>query len=354
MITLEEIARETGNDIDRQVIDEFRKSSWLLDNLMWHPAAAQTGGGSWDYRYNRQTTQAQAGFRAIGSDYTPSETVSKMHTVSCAILGGRFEVDRAVAGLANGEVVAREMAQKVKGARALFADTVINGDTANNALAFDGLNVALAGTTTEINAGDATATPSLVSDFTGITSQQRGFEVMAQLDLLLSHIDDPAGLVILGNRSSIYAIQQAARVTALLDSSLDGFGRRVQTYNGIPLVDLGYAMGSFDPVVPIDANGLTSIYAVRLDEEGLHGVAPAGYPLVTSYLPLFNNGDTQPVKSGSVEMIATIALKSTRAAAVLRNVKVNAAYAGAAADAGTAPDAGVTGQTAADVAAPIA
>ena len=47
--------------------------------------------------------------------------------------------------------VSLQMAQKVKAACALFNDTVINGDTDTDENAFDGLEKALKGSSTEYN-----------------------------------------------------------------------------------------------------------------------------------------------------------------------------------------------------------
>ena len=46
-----------------------------------------------------------------------------------------------------------QVQQKVKAARALFHDTIINGDSAVDANSFDGLNKAITGSSTEFNTG---------------------------------------------------------------------------------------------------------------------------------------------------------------------------------------------------------
>ena len=51
-----------------------------------------------------------------------------------------------------------------------------------------------------------------------------------------------------------------------------------------------------------------------------HAVSMAGVAPVQSWLPDFKTSGA--VKSGEVEMVAAVALKATKAAAVLRNIKV--------------------------------
>ena len=67
--------------------------------------------------------------------------------------------------------------------------------------------------------------------------------------------------------------------------------------------------------------GLTDIYAVTMDvANGFHGVSLTGNNLINTYLPDLKAPGA--IKTGEVEMTAAVALKNTRAAGVLRNIKV--------------------------------
>ena len=105
----------------------------------------------------------------------------------------------------------------------------------------------------------------------------------------------------------------------MYQARLNEFGQNVESYNGIPLVDFGDRSGSANPVVPI-ANGVTSLYAARIGLNGFHGVSLAGRPVIKQWLPNFD--DAGAVKKGEVEMVAAVALKATKAAGVLRGIKV--------------------------------
>ncbi|MDY6084631.1 MAG: PBSX family phage terminase large subunit [Dialister sp.] len=63
-----------------------------------------------------------------------------------------------------------------------------------------------------------------------------------------------------------------------------------------------------------------AIDAVRFGLDGFHAVSMAGVPPVQIWLPDFNTAGA--VKPGEVEMVAAVALKATKAAAVLRDIKV--------------------------------
>lgn len=102
------------------------------------------------------------------------------------------------------------------------------------------------------------------------------------------------------------------------------FGQQVESYGDIPLVDFGAKSGSNDPIVPIGAatgtKGETSLYAARIALDGFHAISPSGALPVKQWLPKFDEAGA--VKKGEVEMIAAAALKATKAAGIMRKIKV--------------------------------
>ncbi|MFE7634465.1 major capsid protein [Kitasatospora sp. NPDC057518] len=333
-ITLADARINAQDDVDTMVIDEFRKSSWLLDNLTFDDAVSPAGGGATlTYGYTRLVVERPAQFRALGTEYPKAQAKRARFTVDLAPLGGAFEVDRVLAniGAAASNEVTFQMGQTIKAARAYFADQVINGKrvtTPGAEQGFDGLDKALAGSTTEMGAGaslDWTG-PTLGSD-TG-----KANDALDVLDEFLSLLDGtPSAL--LGNRKTITRIRSLARRAGYYDRSPNAFGQTVETYNGIALVDLGDKAGSTSPVIPVESRdvdgagpggqitGLSDLYALRLGLDGFHGVSTAGGQIVRQWLPDFSTSGA--VKTGEVELgPVAVALKATRAAAVLRNLKV--------------------------------
>ena len=101
------------------------------------------------------------------------------------------------------------------------------------------------------------------------------------------------------------------------------FGQQIESYGDIPLVDFGAKSGSNDPIVPILTSGdtgCTSLYAARIGLDGFHAVSPSGALPVKQWLPKFDEAGA--VKKGEVEMIAAAALKATKAAGIMRKIKV--------------------------------
>jgi len=246
-VSLTEAARNATDDLDVMVIDEFRKSSWLLDNLVFDDVVNPAGGGATlTYTYRRLVTQPTAAYRAFNTEYTPSEVTTARYSVDLAILGGSFEIDRVLAkiGPAASGQVALQMSQKIKAARTFFQDQVINGDSAVDADGFDGLDVALTGSSTEWRS-------TTVSDWTDWTDPADARAGIDDLDEFLSLLDgEPSAL--LGNKKTIARVRSMARAAGYYTRSENAFGQSIERYGNIVLVDLGDKAGSNSPIIPIE------------------------------------------------------------------------------------------------------
>jgi hypothetical protein len=318
-ITLAEAQKNVQDALQMGVIDEFRKSSFLLDNLTFDDAVSPTGGGATlTYGYTRLITQPTAAFRAVNSEYTPQTVTKQRYTTDLKVFGGSFEVDRIIAnmgGIIN--EVTLQIQQKTKAAQALFNDTVINGDSAVDANAFDGLEKALTGSSTEL-------IPSAAIDLSSAAAVDTNYKVfLDELDEFLMGLDGRPSFIA-GNLKLIAKLRACARRSGAYTTTKNDFGGQVEAYDTIPFLDLGAKPGTNDPVSPIltggDA-GLTSLYAVRLGLDGFHGVSMAGQSPVNTWLPDFTTAGA--VKKGEVEMVAAVALKATKAAGVMRKIKVS-------------------------------
>ncbi|WP_371053661.1 major capsid protein [Rhodococcus gordoniae] len=331
MISLAESKNNAQEDYDPAVIDEFRKESAILDALVFDDAVSPTGGGTLDYGYRRLVTQPTAAFRAYNSEYTPQNVTTEKKSVTLAVLGGSFEVDRVLAkiGPAASSNVALNIAQKVKAASTKFQDEVINGDVATDANGFDGLDKALTGSTTEMNAGK-------VTDWTDFDTNSRAeYKALDLIDEWLALLDGSPSIVF-GNARALARVRAAVRRAGMytkdpVEGLIGPGGRPInrETYGGIILADTGKKAGTNDDIIPIESRtvggtattGLTDLYAVRIGLDGFHGVSTVGGQLVQTWLPDFSTAGA--VKKGEVELGPVgVALKQTRAAAVLRNIKV--------------------------------
>jgi hypothetical protein len=331
--SLAEAKLNAQDAVDVQVIDEFQKSSDILDRMTFENTVSPTGGDTLTYGYRRLISQRDAAFRAINTEYVPAEVTSQRYTVDLVPLGGSFQVDRVISrvGPAASSAVTLNMTQLIKAARAKFQDAVINGDTSVDANGFNGLSKILTGTSTEyLPLANGVATGYV--DWTAINDKASALAAQVHIDNWLAAMDDMPD-VIYGNRKTLSLFKKIAAWADQLDKTTDSFGRPVTAYNGIPLVDLKSKAGSNTDVIALltrDADGggaggnitnLGDLYAVRYGLDGFHGASVGGgAPLVFTALPNYSTAGA--VKTGEVELgpVAPV-LKATKAAAVFRNIK---------------------------------
>lgn len=324
-ITLAEAKATMVDKVDQAVVDEFRRESFLLDKLTFDDAAAPvTGGSTLTYSYTRLKTPSTASTRTVNTEYTADEAIKEKCSVDLKILGGSFNVDRVIQNT-SGQVneIQFQLKQKIKATKNLFHYLTINGDSAYDSAAFDGLDAILTGASTEYKDAiglDVSSTELLDANY------KRFIDVFNEF--LKGFGEKPDA--IFGNYKSISRIQSIAYRAGHFSRSEDSFGRPVATYDGIPLVDLGnYFNGTVTaPVVNTysatvkdeEETGLSDIYVVKFGLDGLHGVSPAGGKILSTYLPDMNAPGA--VKTGEVEFVAGLALKNSLMAGVMRGIKI--------------------------------
>jgi hypothetical protein len=127
---------------------------------------------------------------------------------------------------------------------------------------------------------------------------------------------------IIGVNSDMFAVfQSIADFATQFTVTKTELGTEIVKYGTATIMDMGDKPGTSNPIIETDENtGTTDIYIARIGLDGVHGVTPEGQKEPKIYLP--NLKEPGAVKKGEVEMVAAMALKATRAAAVLRNIKV--------------------------------
>ena len=313
-ITLMEAKVGMADKVDQQVVDMFRRSSLLLDNMVFDNAISPgTGGSTLTYGYIQLKSPATAAVRTVGGEYTPGEAKKEKKTTNAVIMGGAFQVDRVLQNTSGAaDELAFQAEQKIKATANFFHDLVINGDTeAGN---FDGLKKLLSGTANEV-----TSTVSLATS-AELDTNYNAF--LDEMDAFISTLDGTPSLLLM-NRAMLVKLRAIARRAGYYERSQDDFGRTVETYAGIPLMDMGqYFDGAESRDVVETKDGKTAIYAVCMGLDGFHGISPLGDGVIVSYMPDM----TAPgaVKTGEVELVAGVALKNTLKAAVLKDIAIGA------------------------------
>lgn len=323
-ITLAEAKVGMADKVDQQIVDMFRRSSLLLDRLTFDNAISPgTGGSTLVYGYTQLKTPSTAAVRAINSEYTANEAKREKKTTQAIIMGGAFEVDRVIQDTSGAiDELVFQADEKIKATANFFTNCVINGTAAGTAApgkatgTFDGLNKLLANSSTEY-----TATADL-STSENVTANYNQF--LDELDEFISGLDGMPDMLLM-NRKMLSKLRGIARRAGYYDVTKDDFGRGVETYNGIALMDAGEfydGTKTVDIVADIAADsstfGTSDIYAVKFGLDAFHGISPTGTKVITSYMPDL----TQPgaVKKGEVELVAGVALKNTLKAGHMKGI----------------------------------
>lgn len=314
MITLEEAKVGMADKVDQEVVDEFRRSSQLLDMMVFDNAVSPgTGGSTLTYGYTKLSTPSLAGARKINEEYTAGEAKREKKTADCEIMGGEFQLDRVIIGTSGAvDELQFQVDQKIKATSNYFHYQVINADK-DSGNEFDGLKKLLAGSTTEITADiDLTTTDTMDKNYN------------SALDAITEFIgaleEKPTALLM--NSKMLTKVKNIARRAGYYSRSEDSFGRTVDNWDNIPLIDMKQYWDGSKSVdcVATETDGSSAIYAVVIAQDGFCGFSPTGSKVVQSYLPDL----TQPgaVKKGDVELVAGVALKNTLKAGVLKGIKI--------------------------------
>lgn len=323
-ISLAEAKVGMSDKVDQMVIDTFQRSSLLLDRLTFDNSISPgTGGSTLTYGYIQLLTPSTAAVRTINTEYTAGEAKRTEKTAKAIVMGGSFEIDRVIQNTSGAiDEMAFQMQQKIKATSNYFHNLVINGTKAGSGAGyvvntFDGLRKLLSGTSNELTSDTDISTSALMDS--------NAQEFIDELDALVSAVDGGADMLMMNNKM-LQRVRSCARRAGYYERTKDDFGRTVETYCGVPLMDMGKYYDGENTVDTIStsantsATGKSSIYAVSLGLDGFHGISPTGNKIISSYMPDMNAPGA--VKKGEVELVAGVVLKNTLKAAVLKDIPI--------------------------------
>lgn len=332
-MTLAEMKVGMSDKVSQQVVDTFIRESEILELLPFDNCVSPSGGSTLTYGYVQKKLPSATSFRAINSEYKASEATTERKNVDLKVFGGAFEIDRVIKqaeGMYNNMQL--QLEEKIKSAVGTFHNAMINGDKAVDEDSFDGLDKFLVGQSTEFNT-DA------VIDLSTMAKLKENADVF--YEALLKLINRTGAHAIMVNEGMKTKIQTVARILGYKTESEEAFGRTITTIGEgkVRIIDLGNVVtveGEGESAVAVETpiinlktrtvggtstSGITDIYGVKFSTlDGFHGVTLTGSEGISQYLPDFNTPGA--VKKGEVEMVACVALKNSKSAGVLRNIKI--------------------------------
>ena len=310
-VTLAESALLSSDNLQRGVLETFVQASPVLDRL---PLLTIAGNA---YAYNEEATLPGVAFRSVNEAYTESTGTVVQRTESLVILGGDADVDKFVVqtrGNLNDQR-ATQTAMKVKAAAYKFQDTFNNGDVAVDTKSFDGLKKRLTGA----QVIDAATN--------GIGPVAGGHDFFDALDTLIGSVPglSEGNGALYANSAVIAKIMSSARRLGGADMITEALtGKRVATYNGIPLLDIGKTAAGADIITRTETQGTatgisSSIYAVKFgSDEGDQAVTG----LTNGGVQVYDLGEleSKPAYRTRIEFYTGLATFGGKAAARLRGV----------------------------------
>ncbi|MGU3358183.1 major capsid protein [Microbacterium sp. M4A5_1d] len=313
-VTLAQAALLSENDLQRGVQELFVQESAVLDRI---PLMEIEGNA---YAYNRENTLPGVAFRAVNEAYTESTGAVVQATETLAILGGDADVDTFIQKTRSNvnDQRALQTRLKVKAASYKYQDTFFNGDVAVDPKGFDGLKKRLIGN--QVIDAATNGLPIIGASNSDI------FAFMDKLDELIAAVpgitpENGALYAPRGLRSKILSAGRRVGGTATVVEDLTG--KRIVTWNGIPVLDPGDNLAGAQILGQNETQGTAtnaaSIYAVKFGEDegdaGVTGLTNGGISVRD-----LGEVDDKPALRTRIEFFCGMATFGGKAAARLRGV----------------------------------
>ena len=252
-LTLAEAAKLSNDLLLAGVIESIIKESPVLQVL---PFIEIVGNG---LTYNRENTAPTAAFYNVGDAWAEDTPTFTQVTTSLTILGGDADVDNYLKATRSNvqDLEAAVVELKAKAVRDKFEDTFINGDTATDPKAFDGVDkTTTSGQTVSMGTNGATLS-------------------LDKLDELIDTVKGGKPHMLLTSRRSRRKLSALSRATGsgLLETDRNEFGMMVQFYDGIPIGINDYISDAQTVGTSTDCS---TIYGVQVGEGALVGLSGPG------------------------------------------------------------------------------
>jgi hypothetical protein len=309
-VTLAEHAKQAANDgklVLAEIADWFLMESNVLQNITWatNPQLAM--------QITSMKGLPTVGTRKINASFSESTGTFEQKIEGKYIFGHEIDVDVVLEKANPGErQTQRRMSAKAMSFK--FNDMFINGDPASDE--FKGLSkrvddIYAAGYTNQyIDGGSATTGRGVLYD----TTERQYF--IDKVATLIHAISEHKPDALFMNAKMYLCFESAMRREQLLKQTEDMFGRIINTFQGIPLIDIGIKADQSTEIIT-NAETLsggtdeTSIYAVKYGEnEYMWGMQQE--PMVVTDLGEISSA---PVYRDRVSWVVGLAVSNPRSLA---------------------------------------
>lgn len=291
-LTLADYAQLAPSNIERGVIDVFRRESFILDSLSFEAS------GGLQKTVIRSSGLPAVGFRKIGEGWSSSKATFEPITERVFDLGGDIDVDKLLVK-ADPSQMGKHTEAFVTAISYEFNDYFINGDPVTDPDGFTGLQWRLinylATRQTILGAGvdiSPDAGAGLAANFD---------TVLDLLDQLVHVVDGHLPTMFVSNEQLFLRLNSALRQNGLWATDENSFGLKIARYgpSGPAIIDLGVTANQVTQIIgntelddgsAVAGGDATSVYALRTGAMYLNGLQL--YPLDVNPIGLLEDGVT--------------------------------------------------------------
>ena len=272
-LTLIEAAKLAANNGETKragVIAMFAEQSAWLRAMAFNNIQGNS------YAYNQEGVLPGVAFRGIGEAFPESTGIINQFSESLRISGGDLDVDKFLIDTQGASVRARHEGLKVKALAADITRVMIKGNSETNPREFDGLQARVTGAQRIANGATSGGDPLSLS----------------RLDEAIEAVPGANAIMIpRPMRLRFMAVLRNQALAGNIMQSVDGLGRPLLQYNGLPLLAAypendGVDPLAFDEAAPGGGSTAASIYVARIGD---------------GYLSMIQNGTMQVRDLGELD-----------------------------------------------------
>lgn len=220
--------------------------------------------------YSAEQELPAVGFRAVNEGYSQSYGVVDQRAEAVHLFGGDVDVDRSIVDLMGPEARASQIEMKVRSMRLTLEATVINGDSAVNPRAFDGLSKRLP-------PGDAMAFDNSAGVTGGSGSGVVGGAPLSfdLLDELIDNVNGYGATKVLVMSKAMKRQLNALTRTAnggVYEMSTNSYGMSVARYQDCEIVCVDRDAQGIEVMGYDEAGSTSSIYCCTFGDQGVTGL----------------------------------------------------------------------------------
>lgn len=262
--TLAELSKIETDTLRKSVIDTLLMESDVMQMIPWETI------GQLATTIVRMGTLPSVGFRKINEGYDVGTAALEQRVETISLLGGYFDVDKAIARAKNTIADARGIVtvMMTKAIAYKFNDKFINGNPSSDPEEFKGLAKRVDDVYNDSYTGQYINGNLTTAGMGILYSDTAGNEFLEKLDTLLYAIKGHNPDYLIMNSTVLLMLRAVLRRLKLLDRTKDMFDRVVDVYQGARMIDIGVTEDQSTEIIlsteSLGANGdESSIYAVK-------------------------------------------------------------------------------------------